>query len=234
MAADPGLPPVVRRVGSLRHRRRRQLRRAGRLHRPLPDRPRRRRRGRGRPDHGTDAIWSHRWYAQLAGRRPGRLRRRATSARRRRSSGGHDDPEQPDRRLGRRLHDPAGERRPRRLRARVRPRPRPAGSLRHVGQHRRRRELDRLLDAHVLGREHRRRRPDGIGDDPTDLGAWEKFQLGWLDFDVAEAGKPYDVAPARDPARVGTNDAQRQAGPRSSSCRDKQQATSVVAAKTGS
>jgi immune inhibitor A len=29
---------------------------------------------------------------------------------------------------------------------------------------------------------------DGIGDDPTDLGAWEKFQLGWLNFDVAAAG----------------------------------------------
>jgi immune inhibitor A len=30
--------------------------------------------------------------------------------------------------------------------------------------------------------------PNGIGDHPTDLGAWEKFQLGWLDFDVAFAG----------------------------------------------
>ncbi len=39
--------------------------------------------------------------------------------------------------------------------------------------------------------------PDGIGDDPTDLGVWELFQLGWLDaqgsngpfYDVAFAGK---------------------------------------------
>jgi immune inhibitor A len=30
--------------------------------------------------------------------------------------------------------------------------------------------------------------PDGIGDDPTDLGAWEKLQLGWLTFDVAAPG----------------------------------------------
>jgi len=30
---------------------------------------------------------------------------------------------------------------------------------------------------------------DGIGDDPTDLGAWEKFQLGWLNYDVAFAGE---------------------------------------------
>jgi immune inhibitor A len=28
----------------------------------------------------------------------------------------------------------------------------------------------------------------GIGDHPTDLGAWEKFQLGWLKYDVAFAG----------------------------------------------
>lgn len=28
----------------------------------------------------------------------------------------------------------------------------------------------------------------GIGDHPTDLGVWEKFQLGWLSYDVAFAG----------------------------------------------
>ena len=31
--------------------------------------------------------------------------------------------------------------------------------------------------------------PDGIGDAPTDMGAWEKFQLGWLNYEVAFAGK---------------------------------------------
>jgi immune inhibitor A len=30
---------------------------------------------------------------------------------------------------------------------------------------------------------------DGIGDDPTDLGAWEKFQLGWLNYEIAQAGQ---------------------------------------------
>lgn len=30
--------------------------------------------------------------------------------------------------------------------------------------------------------------PNGIGDAPTDLGAWEKFQLGWLNYEVAFAG----------------------------------------------
>ena len=36
--------------------------------------------------------------------------------------------------------------------------------------------------------------PDGIGDAPTDMGAWEKFQLGWLDgfYDVAFAGQKSD------------------------------------------
>ena len=30
--------------------------------------------------------------------------------------------------------------------------------------------------------------PDGIGDAPVDLGVWEKFQLGWLNYEVAFAG----------------------------------------------
>lgn len=30
--------------------------------------------------------------------------------------------------------------------------------------------------------------PNGIGDAPTDLSAWEKFQLGWLNYEVAFAG----------------------------------------------
>jgi immune inhibitor A len=31
--------------------------------------------------------------------------------------------------------------------------------------------------------------PDGIGDQPTNMSAWDKLQLGWIDFDVAEYGK---------------------------------------------
>ncbi len=31
--------------------------------------------------------------------------------------------------------------------------------------------------------------PDGIGDAPTDMGTWEKLQLGWLNYDVARAGE---------------------------------------------
>ncbi len=47
--------------------------------------------------------------------------------------------------------------------------------------------------------------PDGIGDNPTDLGAWEKLQLGWLDYDVAEAGKPssHRLGPAEGTTRNG-------------------------------
>jgi immune inhibitor A len=31
--------------------------------------------------------------------------------------------------------------------------------------------------------------PDGIGDQPTNMGAWEKLQLGWLNYEVATPGK---------------------------------------------
>ena len=29
---------------------------------------------------------------------------------------------------------------------------------------------------------------EGIGTRPGDLGAWEKLQLGWLDYEIAVAG----------------------------------------------
>jgi immune inhibitor A len=34
--------------------------------------------------------------------------------------------------------------------------------------------------------------PNGIGDNPVDLGAWEKFTLGWLDYAVARPDRRYD------------------------------------------
>ena len=83
---------AVRRVGPLRLRRRRQLQRARRLHRPLPGRARRRGRGgrrrRGRhlvaplvrqPDYGTTGPTGRR-QAQPARRRPDRRHRRTGSA----------------------------------------------------------------------------------------------------------------------------------------------------------
>ena len=96
---------------------------------------------------GTDAIWSHRWYAfynniGLDGIRSAQLRRH---------------PHRAKRLLDRRLHRRARERRRRRVRARVRSRPRAARPVRHERQHRRRGELDRLLDAVLerLVRQHR-------------------------------------------------------------------------------
>ncbi|MGE5691311.1 MAG: immune inhibitor A domain-containing protein [Pseudomonadota bacterium] len=38
--------------------------------------------------------------------------------------------------------------------------------------------------------------PDGIGDAPTDMGAWEKFQLGWLGCETCDGGRQYDVVNA--------------------------------------
>lgn len=36
--------------------------------------------------------------------------------------------------------------------------------------------------------------PEGIGDDPTDMGVWEKLQLGWLGGPGDPQGTWYDVA----------------------------------------
>jgi immune inhibitor A len=48
--------------------------------------------------------------------------------------------------------------------------------------------------------------PDGIGDDPVDLGAWEKFQLGWLNYEVAFAGQKSEHKLG--PAETNTKQAQ--------------------------
>ncbi|GAA1165578.1 immune inhibitor A domain-containing protein [Nocardioides aquiterrae] len=39
----------------------------------------------------------------------------------------------------------------------------------------------------------------GIGEQPQPFGAWDKFQLGWLDYDVARAGRPgtYKLRPGQ-------------------------------------
>ena len=87
----------------------------------------------GDPWQGEDAIWSHRWYAFASSIG---LDRPADQPARR-------HPDRQHRHLDRRLHHPAGERRPERLRPRVRPRPRPAGRLRHP---QRRRQQQRALD----------------------------------------------------------------------------------------
>ena len=177
----------VRRLGSVRLRRRRQLQRARRLYRPLPVDPRRRRRGDGwrRPGRERDLVAPV--VRVLLRERPGwdrpaRLRRCA------------------DRRfelLDRRLHDRAGERRRRRVLARVRARPRAAGRVRHVGQHGRRRERHGLLDADVPGLVRQQRHPGGghrrpavpherLGQAPARL-AGLHGRRAWGQADVVEA-----------------------------------------------
>ncbi|WP_395659525.1 immune inhibitor A domain-containing protein [Nocardioides sp.] len=39
----------------------------------------------------------------------------------------------------------------------------------------------------------------GIGEQPQPFGAWDKFQMGWLDYDVARAGRPgtYHLRPGQ-------------------------------------
>ena len=51
--------------------------------------------------------------------------------------------------------------------------------------------------------------PDGIGDAPVDLGAWEKLQLGWLGCDTCQGGRFYEVAQvgAKSQHILGPNDA---------------------------
>ena len=48
--------------------------------------------------------------------------------------------------------------------------------------------------------------PNGIGDAPTDLGAWEKFQLGWLNYEVGFAGRKSEHKLG--PAETNTKQAQ--------------------------
>ena len=38
--------------------------------------------------------------------------------------------------------------------------------------------------------------PDGIGDDPVDMGAWEKFQMGWLGCETCPGGTQYNAIQA--------------------------------------
>jgi len=48
--------------------------------------------------------------------------------------------------------------------------------------------------------------PNGIGDAPTDMGAWEKFQLGWLNYEVGFAGRKSEHKLG--PAETNTKQAQ--------------------------
>jgi immune inhibitor A len=70
--------------------------------------------------------------------------------------------------------------------------------------------------------------PNGIGDAPTDLTAWELFQLGWLTYDVATAGR-------KSVHKLGDNDATtKQAQGLFVVLPDKKRIDNIGAPKTGS
>jgi immune inhibitor A len=80
--------------------------------------------------------------------------------------------------------------------------------------------------------------PDGIGDAPTDLGAWEKMQLGWLGCDTCAGGKFFDTVAfgERKKLRLGPNDAASKLGLQAAFAMlpDKRLDTVIGPPKTGS
>ncbi|MGH3080684.1 MAG: immune inhibitor A domain-containing protein [Gaiellaceae bacterium] len=80
--------------------------------------------------------------------------------------------------------------------------------------------------------------PDGIADAPVDLGVWEKFQLGWLGCDTCPGGKFYDVVQykERKNLKLGPNDAASKLGLQAAFALlpDKKKETVVGTPKTGS
>ena len=173
-------------------RRRRQLRGAGRLHRPLPDRARGWRRGGGRPDYGTDAIWSHRSYSNLQAGGPGGLPGVNVGS----NDGSLSSDKVPDNPTGVWVGDYT-----------IQPENGGLGVFAHEFGHDL--GLPDLYDTsgNTGGAENNTAfwslmssganigdgGPDGIGDAPTDMGVWELFQLGWLN-EQGDQGPFYDVA----------------------------------------
>ena len=80
--------------------------------------------------------------------------------------------------------------------------------------------------------------PDGIADAPTDLGAWEKMQLGWLGCDTCAGGKFFDTVDfgERKKLRLGPNDAANKLGLQAAFAMlpDKRLDTVIGPPKTGS
>jgi immune inhibitor A len=80
--------------------------------------------------------------------------------------------------------------------------------------------------------------PNGIGDAPTDWGAWEKMQLGWLGCETCAGGKFYKTVDYGDSARLklGPNDAASKLGLQAAFAvlPDKKKETNVGVPKTGS
>ena len=146
----------------------------------------------GDPHQGTDAIWSHRWYAQVQGGGPNGFP--GVNAGGGGASGGLTIPNNP---TGVWVGDYT-----------IQPENGGLGVFAHEYAHDL--GLPDLYDTsgNTGGAENSTGfwtlmssganigdgDRNGIGDAPTDLGAWERFQLGWLGCDTCAGGKFYDVA----------------------------------------
>jgi immune inhibitor A len=159
----------------------------------------------GDPTYGADAIWSHRWYASISGGGPGGLP--GINIGQGGASGGQTLPNNP---TGVWVGDYT-----------IQPENGGLGVFAHEFGHDL--GLPDLYDTsgNTGGAENSTAfwtlmssganigdgGRDGIGDNPTDLGAWELFQLGWLDAQGTK-GPFYDVAFAgQGPSthKLGTN-----------------------------
>ena len=180
---------TVRRLGSLRLRRRRQLQRAGRLHRPLPVGPRRRRRGDRR-------------------RRPGHRRHLEPSLVRQRRLPGSAGPH------GRRRHRPVRRSSDRRHAISttgskywigdytIEPENGGVGVFSHEFGHDLGLPDEYDTSGNTGGAENSTAWwtpwsqgsygtvTDDLGSAPVDATAWEKIVLGWSNYEVAFAGEP--------------------------------------------
>jgi immune inhibitor A len=161
----------------------------------------------GDPHQGTDAIWSHRWYAQVHAGGPGGLP--GVNAGRGGASSGIAIPNNP---TGVWVGDYT-----------IQPENGGLGVFVHEYAHDL--GLPDLYDTsgNTGGAENSTAfwtlmssganigdgGPNGIGDHPTDLGVWEKLQLGWLGCDTCPGGRFYEVVNYKQKAnlKLGPNDA---------------------------
>ena len=170
----------------------------------------------GDPQQGTDAIWSHRWYADGSGGGPGGFR----ASRRRLRPAGRRQRGVRVRRIGSIPNNPTG------IWVgdyTIQPENGGLGVFAHEYAHDL--GLPDLYDTsgNTGGAENSTGfwtlmcsganigdgGRDGIGDAPTDLGAWEKLQLGWLGCERAQAGSSTTSSSRRaeHKLRLGPNDA---------------------------
>jgi immune inhibitor A len=171
----------------------------------------------GDPTYGTDAIWSHRWYSNLQGGGPGGLPGVNVGSNAGAFGYGTDAEDDLDTRDNPVPHNPTGvwvgD-------YTIQPENGGLGVFAHEFGHDL--GLPDLYDTsgNTGGAENSTAfwslmssganigdgGPDGIGDNPTDLGAWELLQLGWLD-PQGKKGPFYDVASAGETSqhRLGNN-----------------------------